>query len=153
MMIIVICESPPAPSITTTELSQVVLAQLLVAPPIRRFTRSSRLRNKFGCVVASIKNPKRDFNINYTDIRDHNEFDVRIEIGATDDDDDQNIDVPILFAVNPCANISGLVPMWWIPKVDEDHDDSSCATVVPSRIPVQISKNCITPSIISVPTT
>jgi len=78
--------------------------------------------------------------MNYTDIRDHNEL---------DDDDDQNIDVPISFAVNPCVYHWSRY-MLWIPKVDVDHDDSSFATVVPSGIPVQTYKNCITPSIISV---
>eukprot|EP00804_Cyclotella_cryptica_P028733 CCRYP_008242-RA/>CCRYP_008242-RA protein AED:0.02 eAED:0.02 QI:498/1/1/1/1/1/2/95/802 len=85
----------------------------------------------FSCFVADIKHPKRNFPSGYTEIRDADIFNVQIDNAST-----ENVYIPVMFYVLSPANITGLVPMLWVPE-DETNDNS----YVPSGIPVQTSKN------------
>ena len=85
----------------------------------------------YSCFVVNIESPHRNFEIGYTDIRDADVFGVQIENKS-----DEIIYVPVMFYLLSPANITGLVPMLWVPQ---DADDSS--QYVPSGIPIQNSKN------------
>lgn len=85
----------------------------------------------FSCFVANIEHPKRNFPSGYTEIRDADIFKVQIDNAST-----ENIYIPVMFYLLSPANITGLVPMLWIPE-DETNDN----TYVPSGIPIQTSKN------------
>jgi len=90
----------------------------------------------FSCFVVDIPKPTRKFKINYTDIRNADIFQVDVDDSSSMNKKES---IPILFHLNPAANITGLVPMIWMKEEEDGRENSS--KYAPSGIPIQTSKN------------
>ena len=79
---------------------------------------------EYHSYVAEVKKVKRDWTTGYTDIRDYDEFEIKLNNSG-----DTTAQVPLLFYLRDVANPTGLCPIL-------------CdAEGVPLGIPVQLSKN------------
>jgi hypothetical protein len=76
-----------------------------------------------NCLVATVRNLKRDWRTGYTDIRHYDEFEISVK-GLP-----SKAAIPLLLDLRPPANITGLCPI----LCDENGR--------PTGIPVQLSKN------------
>ncbi|MGJ8654505.1 MAG: hypothetical protein ACSHX8_14690 [Opitutaceae bacterium] len=79
---------------------------------------------ELNCQVAEIKKLKRSWKTGYTDIRDYDEFIIKVQ-----NDSDHPREIPFMLYLRKVANITGLMPILC-------YEDGT-----PTGIPVQLSKN------------